>query len=67
MAIGTYHADNGDAPAIKVADGDTADDGTDTDNIVVFSDGSHGSGLDGGTNNRDNVKRGDDIGEWTPG
>ena len=63
---GLYHADSGDAPAVKVSDGGLDDDGNPTDNLVVFSNGSHGSGLDGGANVRSNVKRTDKGGGWSP-
>jgi hypothetical protein len=66
MSAGTYHADNEDVPAVKVADGNKADDGTATDNLVVFSDGGAGSGLSGPADIRRDVKRGDETGEWTP-
>jgi hypothetical protein len=65
MQTGLYHADNQDVPAIKVADGQPDENGDPTDNLVVFSDGSAGSGLDG-VDQRRNVKRGTVTGAWTP-
>lgn len=61
MKSGKFHADNGDAVAVKVGKGE---DGT--ANLLVGSDGSHGSGLDEGWNTRKNVQAGPETGQWTP-
>lgn len=59
---GKFHADNGDAYALVAGSGDGKDE---PDTISVLSDGTHGSGLDAGWNQRE-AKRGDKTGEWSP-
>ena len=63
---GIYHAWMADVPAIRVAAGIPIN-GEATDNIVIFSGGFGGSGLAGTVDQRHNVKRGVQAGDWEPG